>query len=362
MYNWKELVRIPVAGPSRSNESIVSSGAHRESLIIMDKALKQRLVGASVIIALAVIILPMLLSGRPQATSQQSQKIELPPRPDELSFETRRFPVSEAQGTAQQVEEPPQPAFGRRQQGATSVDQDVPVKELAEPEPDAEEQVALPEQESPKPDTVVDNKTAETSKPTVEPTTGQEEPAPAPRAISPTPAPASSSGRYVVQVASLGSSENASRLMKSLKEKGYPVLMDVIDSDVGRLNRVRVGPYAQESEASRASIAIGNAFSGVSPRILDLQPDQSAPSTASSDPLVRWVVQAGSFSEVSNADRLVSQLKSENMSAYREAVTSSSSTIYRVRVGPFLERDEAIKTKQALSSSMGIDGVVMSAD
>ena len=59
----------------------------------MDKALKQRLVGASVLIILAVIVLPMLLSGRSEILKQESRQIELPAKPDELSFETRRFPV-----------------------------------------------------------------------------------------------------------------------------------------------------------------------------------------------------------------------------------------------------------------------------
>ena len=61
----------------------------------MDKALKQRLVGASVLIILAVIVLPMLLGGRSDTLKTESRQIELPPTPGELSFETRRFPLGE---------------------------------------------------------------------------------------------------------------------------------------------------------------------------------------------------------------------------------------------------------------------------
>ncbi len=61
----------------------------------MDIALKQRLVGANVLIALAVIVLPMLLGGRPDGAAPESQKIELPPQPAELDFETRRYPIGE---------------------------------------------------------------------------------------------------------------------------------------------------------------------------------------------------------------------------------------------------------------------------
>ena len=52
----------------------------------MDKALKQRLVGASVLIILAVIVLPMLLSGRSDTLKQESRQIELPSKPEELFF------------------------------------------------------------------------------------------------------------------------------------------------------------------------------------------------------------------------------------------------------------------------------------
>ena len=45
------------------------------------------------LIILAVIVLPMLLSGRSDRLGTESQQIELPPKPEELSFETRRFPV-----------------------------------------------------------------------------------------------------------------------------------------------------------------------------------------------------------------------------------------------------------------------------
>jgi DedD protein len=93
-----------------------------------------------------------------------------------------------------------------------------------------------------------------------------------------------------------------------------------------------------------------------------LQPEKTAPVTKPSDPLVRWVVQVGSFSNADNADRLVTRLRLESLASYKEEVSSSGSTIFRVRVGPFLEREEAIRADQQVLDSMGIDGVVMSAN
>jgi cell division septation protein DedD len=58
----------------------------------------------------------------------------------------------------------------------------------------------------------------------------------------------------------------------------------------------------------------------------------------------------------------VARLRLEGLSAYKESVSSGSSTVYRVRVGPFIERDEAISVDQRVNDRLGIDGVVMSAD
>jgi DedD protein len=95
---------------------------------------------------------------------------------------------------------------------------------------------------------------------------------------------------------------------------------------------------------------------------MDLRPDQAAQVTAPADPLVRWVVQVGSFSSADNADKLVERLRGERLTAFKEAVTSSGSTIFRVRAGPFAEREEAIRVSGLIKERLALDGVVMSAD
>lgn len=342
----------------------------------MDKALKQRLVGASVIIALAVVVLPMMLSGRPGTGPQESQKIELPPKPGELSFETRRFPVTDPPGDSRPVTEPGEEAGNSRQQvfpapAVKAIERppaEQPGEEQSPPATEGQEEVASPEPEQAppgsSPEAVAEPESTPPPVAADSSSTKSQVLEPLPASTSPvTPSPTiANTGRYVVQVASLGSAENASRLMLSLRQKGFPVLKDVIESDVGTLNRVRVGPYSSEVEAARISARIGKEMQGVSPRVLDLQPEQSAPVTNPADPLVRWVVQVGSFSNASNAERLVKQLRADGLSAYQETRTSSGSPIFRVRVGPFLERDEALRIRQKLSENSSIDGVVMSAD
>ncbi|MEJ2383930.1 MAG: SPOR domain-containing protein [Xanthomonadales bacterium] len=169
-------------------------------------------------------------------------------------------------------------------------------------------------------------------------------------------------GAGAVQVASFGSVSNASKLSTRLQGLGYAVLTDTVSSDVGTLNRVRVGPYDSESEAERAVARLREQIEGTKPRVMDLQPGRAERVTKPSDPLVRWVVQVGSFSSSANADNLVAKLRLEGHSAYREQVSSAGSTIYRVRVGPFVDRDDAIRADRQINERLALDGVVMSAD
>jgi DedD protein len=320
----------------------------------MDTALKQRLVGASVLIALAVVVLPMLLGGRPDGDAQKTQKIELPAQPPELDFETRRYPIGE---------NPP-----LRDPKSESA----PVKALPTPGPasevvtgiapestpgDAPEETALEDivQED-----IVQEQVAEEVVPEPVP-----DGTPAKVTIVPLSSPSAKTdegGRYIVQVASFGALDNANRLAGTLRDYGYNTMLDSLRSDVGVLHRVRVGPYATESQANEAVSQLQAQVDYIKPRVMDMQPQKTAPVARPSDPLVRWVVQVGSFSDATNADNLVARLRLESMSAYKEELSRSGSVIYRVRVGPFLEREDAIKADKLVAERLSIDGVVMSAE
>ena len=308
----------------------------------MDIALKQRLVGASVLIALAVVVLPMLLGGRPDGDAQESQKIELQPRSPEVDFETSRYPIGDQvpgqQQKSTQTTAKPLPSPGSSA-GSTAEASTGPVADTVPHEPSGQQREPAG------------------TEPAAEPSAGQAQPEKRPPETLP-----GDTGRYVVQVASFGAIDNANRLSETLRDYGYSIMLDTIKSDVGTLHRVRVGPYGSEAEANSAVNRLQTQIGDVKPRVMDLQPEKAAQVTKPSDPLVRWVVQVGSFSSADNADKLVARLRLETMTAYKEEVSSSGSTIFRVRIGPFLEREEAIRVDGQVLERMGIDGVVMSSD
>lgn len=333
----------------------------------MDIALKQRLVGASVLIALAVVVLPMLLGGRPEDGGSETQKIELPPQPSELDFQTRRYPLGDTPASPRPMQAVPEPAEPGRQaeprlaappsdeSGGTSPGDlthvEIKPREFEDALPEAE----APDGAGPGSERVADAGGAGAS-------VAADAPGQAADSGQPLAPADAAGGRYIVQVASFGSVDNARRLAETLRGYGYDVLSDTVSSDVGTLHRVRVGPFDTVTDANAAVGRLGNQVSGVKPRVMDLRPDQAAQVTTPADPLVRWVVQVGSFSSADNADKLVERLRGEQLNAFKEDVTSSGSTIFRVRAGPFAEREEAIRISGLIKERLSLDGVVMSAD
>jgi DedD protein len=284
----------------------------------MDKALKQRLVGASVLIALAVVVLPMLFSGQ-AGNPQESRSIEVPPRPAELSFETRRFPLGDSPaGRAPHSVPANEPKDMEPDQG--TVEPGIPVEAAEKPSERAAPEPAKMAEEAP----------------------GEEMP-----------------GRYLVQVASFSTTANANRLADRLRDDGMSVMMDSIVAEVGTLHRVRVGPFGLIEEANDALAQIRARTPDVNPRVIDLRPDESAPVTDPSDPLVRWVVQVGSFSARENADKLVSRLRASGFSAFNVSVRDAGGTRHKVRVGPEIERQAAVRIAERIREKMSLEGIVM---
>ena len=69
----------------------------------MDSALKQRLLGAAVLIALLIIFVPMFLSGPAPQQSSETVNLAIPPAPDR-EFQNRVLPVEATPDAAKKPE------------------------------------------------------------------------------------------------------------------------------------------------------------------------------------------------------------------------------------------------------------------
>ena len=102
--------------------------------------------------------------------------------------------------------------------------------------------------------------------------------------------------------------------------------------------------------------------SDIDPRMIDMRPDETAPVSQPSDPLVSWVVQVGSFGEAELAEALVYRLRDAGYAASSMRVSGDSGVAHKVRVGPVVDREEAVRLAAELRSGQQLDGLVMSAD
>lgn len=176
----------------------------------MDKhAFKQRIIGAIVLVALAVIFIPILLPGHRDLGFSDTES-HIPPKPDELE----NLKVLEL--------EKPLAAPAPREIVRTPIDERSPPAPQTESEPPVVE---------PKP-VVADKKP---SKPPVE-QDKKSDTATTPKA-------------WVVQVGSFSKRENAMRLRDQLRSKGYKTFVEQISAADKIFYRVRVGPVVSRSNA-----------------------------------------------------------------------------------------------------------------
>jgi len=168
---------------------------------------KQRIVGAIVLVALAVIFIPMLLPGsRDIGFSDNGSPI--PPKPAELE----NLKVLEL--------EKPQPVPTPREIVRTPIDEHSPVAPPEDVEAPATDKTPLPEE------TLPAKTTSEAAQPA----------ATTPKA-------------WAVQVGSFTQRDNAMRLRDQLRSKGYKAFVEQITSADKTFYRVRVGPEVSRDKA-----------------------------------------------------------------------------------------------------------------
>jgi DedD protein len=196
----------------------------------MERHLKERIVGATVIVALGIIVIPWLLDGPAQSSRPVEQAIELPPV--EQPGRTYTIPLDPGAGPPVPVEtgNGGQPAQTRPAAGAV---QRVPRDEPAPAETQAAPPAEQPSQPPPRPAPAPVKPPAEV-------------PAEAPAAQ-----PAAAPTGWTVQVGSFSQADNAQALQRRLAAEGFTAFVSRVATDAGTMHRVRVGPVPERDAADR---------------------------------------------------------------------------------------------------------------
>ena len=333
----------------------------------MDTALKQRLIGAVVLVALAVIFLPMLVKGPAPDSGVSDVPLDVPSAPGG-EFETRELPLV-TPGNA--------PATG-----AVGL----------------QGQVAAP----------------------------AAEPAPASGTLQPA---ATAGGKFAVSFGAYATQADADAVLARLKQAKLPGFVEPATINGKPAFRVRVGPYADRPQAEAARLDAIKIRGDVNAQVVTLDAEATAPaanppapsaSTAAAVPATPAVttqalppepakpapkpapteskpvattpaetkpvsppapkpvatapkpteaskpaasdtgfaVQLGAFSNAADANALRDRARGAGFSAFVEQVRTDKGTLSRVRVGPVANRADADRLKAQVASKIGVDGMV----
>ena len=324
----------------------------------MDSSLKQRLVGAIVLVALAVIFLPMLVKGPAPDSGVSDVSLDIPVEP-------------QGDAAVKTVDLPLMPADGAPQGGV----------------------VGMPA------DSVEDDTTASAG-------TGA--------------FPTVAAGDYVVSFGSYATSGDAGQVIAALRNAGLPSFSETTRVNGRDAQRVRIGPFADRAVAESARLAAGKVNAGVDAKVVVLDAGPAAPAVASSSttaapalakpeplptvakpatppapPAVKpvaatassaapaaavppaaapapaaiakpaadtsktgFAVQIGAFAIVADANALRDKLRSAGFNTFTDTVTTNKGVLTRVRVGPAMNRAEADALNASVKAKTGLNGMV----
>ena len=297
----------------------------------MEPALKQRLLGAAVLIALAIIFVPMFLSNSPQQQESTTRNLDIPP-PPEHKFETRTLPVASPSA--------PEPAPAAEDPNkVVTIDTNAPPKMDAHPE----DQVAV-------------------APPPPKPVAPPPKPA-APVETPPSPAPnAAPAGRFAINMGVYADQNHANALVANLKKLGFASYSESTEYQGKPATRVRVGPFADRAAAESARLKIKQSEPKVPSSIVDSgeQPTADAPATAlASNRAGGWAVQLGAFKSEAEANKLRERLRGVAIASFVDKTGNGDATLWRVRAGPYADRSGADSARSNIKQKLHVDGMIV---
>nr|WP_260283662.1 SPOR domain-containing protein [Xanthomonas sp. CFBP 8152] len=343
------------------------------------------MIGAIVLVALAVIFLPMLVKGPAPSSGVADVPLEAPAAPANGEFETRELPLV-TPGDA-----PAGGALGMR--GAASAPAAV------QDNPDA----------------------ADLANPSSAPS-----------------APEVAAGNYAVNFGAYATSADADAVLARLKQAQLPGFSEKTQINGRPAWRVRVGPYVDQAQAESARLQAVKVRSDVNAQVVTLDANAAAPAPAASTPApapaakpnssvaaastaaptrteslppepakpvaatpkpaeaptpapakpeaaktepakpepakpavaapaapaapaassVGFAVQLGAFGRAEDADALRDRVRAAGFSAFVEQVRTDKGALNRVRVGPVANRSDAEQLRAQVAAKVGISGMV----
>lgn len=214
----------------------------------MERALKERIIGASVLVVVVVLVVPVFLDGPPEDGEVVSRQVSLPgqnaqntqtvvldrdrdePVPAAATTTPTPAPVRETQREAVQANAGGSDNVGSENTGGNdtgSVENGGEEQAVAA----APARQATPAESRPDRNTIVAANNAATS----------------------------TTGMWAVQLGSFSNRENAERLAADLRKQGFAAFLSGLATGSGQLHRVRIGPQKDRDDAEAMAARLKSA-------------------------------------------------------------------------------------------------------
>ena len=380
--------------------------------------MKTRLLGAAVIIALAVLFIPMFFSSAPPAAAgDQSVSLSIPGSPDRdlqtktmsLAIPAANTPAATNAPTNSPATAPASapgavtPTTSGDQLATVNIGSNRPRDVETDPEagkPRTPTTVTIGSGKSPEQPVIpMQNKDAASGVHTAPVATPKVIPAAKTPAIPvasvqqaavskaavhakepvavpvSTPVPAAEHGNYTLNLSAYASAAGAAKLQGQVHALGYPVQSHLIQQAGQQRTLVIAGPFDTRTAAEAARLKITQSIAGA-PARLEQNASHSGASVASHSPAAAaavvaapkaasskaggWAVQLAAMSNQADANALRDKLRAGGFDGFVDSVQSNGKQLWRVRAGPQAQRADAVRLHDQIKAKLGVDGNVVS--
>lgn len=326
--------------------------------------MKTRLLGAAVLIALAVLFVPMFFSSSPPPGNDQTVSLAIPPAPDrDLQTRTMDLRPDAPAGSSSAPLIPSQAPVPSDKLATVNIGSRRPRDVETDPEAG----------KAPEPTTVTPASAPATVAP-VQQAAPAEPRAPAPSeapAATPTPTATAARGDYTLNLSAYANAASAQGLVRKVKALGYPVSGRAIRQGGKTLTLVTAGPFDSRTAAEAARLRITQTIPGAPARLESGASDQHGDVAA--QPAVKaatkaaattrpggYAVQVAAMASQADAQALRDKLRAAGFDGFVDSVNAGGKRLWRVRAGPQLQRDDATRVRDQIKTKLGLSGNVVS--
>ena len=314
----------------------------------MEQALKQRLVGASVIIALAVIFIPMLFDD--SQSNNVPISIDIPKEPDNLKHKIVPLDSNSITNSQSNTDEADEPINTNDVTEIKVKNQDEPKAKIIT----TETIVDLTEEIKPE---IKEPKIKPKVKPKVEVAdTKQTTKTPKPPKTTVKNNSSVKDAIYRIKLGAFSQKLNAEKLKAKIIHQGLEAHIEK-DTKSG-LYKVYSRQYSNRQAAENLNAKIQKLHLNLGKTTLEVI-NKDDFNDAEAQLGTGWIVQIGIFSNKTNSLKLRDKIRKKGFISFvDEVLNSKNKTNYRVRIGPYATREEADTKKKEIFKTMNLKGLL----